>query len=59
MDPEDKTHGMVTLRAHGDRTRMLVVSTFKDAAQMERMAKMGMVEGMTEAMNQIDGLLAG
>lgn len=59
VDPEDKTHGVVTLRAHGDRTRMLVVSTFKDAAQMERMAKMGMVEGMTEAMNQIDGLLAG
>lgn len=59
VDPEDKTHGVVTLETIDGGTRMLVVSTFKDAEQMERMAKMGMVEGMTQAMNQIDGLLAG
>jgi hypothetical protein len=35
---------------------MLVVS--KDTAQMEQMARMGMEEAMTQAVNQIDGLLA-
>lgn len=59
VDPEDKSHGVVTLSAVDGGTRMLLVSTFKDAAQMEQMVKMGMVEGLTEAVSQIDGLLAG
>jgi uncharacterized protein YndB with AHSA1/START domain len=59
LDPEDKTTGVVTLTPYAGGTRMLVVSTFRDTAQMERMVKMGMVEGMTQAVNQIDVLLAG
>jgi len=59
VDPEDKTHGVVTLTAYDGGTRMLLVSTFKDAEQMQKMAEMGMVEGITQALNQIDALLAG
>jgi uncharacterized protein YndB with AHSA1/START domain len=59
LDPEDRTHAVVTLEESGEGTRMLVFSTFRDAKQMEQMVKMGMEEGMTQAVNQIDGLLAG
>jgi uncharacterized protein YndB with AHSA1/START domain len=59
LDRADKTRAVVTLESTDAGTRMLVVSTFRDAAQMEQMAKMGMVEGLTEAVNQIDALLAG
>lgn len=58
IDQDDKTHAVVTLEETETGTRMVVVSTFRDADQMEQMAKMGMVEGITEAMNQIDALLA-
>ena len=58
LDRDDTTHGVVTLEPTGSGTRMVVVSTFRDEKQMEQMTKMGMVEGMTEAMGQIDGLLA-
>ena len=59
VDPDDKTHGLVELSQDGDRTRMHVVSTFRDAEQMKKMSDMGMEEGMTQAVNQIDALLAG
>jgi uncharacterized protein YndB with AHSA1/START domain len=59
LDPEDKTIAEVTLTPRDGGTRMLVVSTFRDAAQMEQMSAMGMEEGMTQAVNQIDALLAG
>lgn len=43
----------------GGGTRMVIETTFPSAAAMEQMAAMGMVEGITAALNQIDGLLAG
>ncbi|BBH68099.1 activator of HSP90 ATPase [Actinoplanes sp. OR16] len=58
VDPADTTHGVVTLEAVGDRTRMTTVSTFTSAEQLERMAEMGMEEGMRLAQTQIDALLA-
>ena len=57
VDPEDRTHGVVTIEPYGDRTRMTVKSTFRSLEQMERMAAMGMEEGMRLAMGQMDGLL--
>jgi hypothetical protein len=38
---------------------MVVVTTFRDPGQIEQMIRIGMVEGMTEAMGEIDALLAG
>lgn len=40
-------------------TRMTVTTTFPGTAQMEQMVAMGMAEGMTGAMGQIDAILAG
>ena len=57
VDPKDVTHGVVTLEATGSGTRMTTVSTFVSAEQLERMAAMGMEEGMRLAMGQIDALL--
>ena len=51
--------GRVDLEETGAGTRMTVTSTFATAAQMKQLLDMGMVEGMTEAMGQIDDLLAG
>ena len=39
-------------------TRMTVTSQFASAEQMEQLVSMGMVEGMNEAVSQIDGILA-
>jgi uncharacterized protein YndB with AHSA1/START domain len=39
-------------------TRMTVMSRFGTVEQMEKLVEMGMVEGMTLAMNQIDAILA-
>lgn len=50
--------GYVTFEAIGTRTKMTAVSRFVDLAQMEIMLGMGMAEGMTQALGQIDGLLA-
>jgi uncharacterized protein YndB with AHSA1/START domain len=52
------THGVVTIEAHGATTRMTVVSRFTDLDQLEKMAAMGMEEGLREAIGQIDDLLA-
>jgi len=38
-------------------TRMTVRSTFASLEQMEQLVQMGMVEGMTQAMGQLGGLL--
>jgi uncharacterized protein YndB with AHSA1/START domain len=48
----------VDLEQVGPGTRMTVTSRFATADQMEQLVQMGMVEGMTAAMGQIDGLLA-
>lgn len=52
-------HGVVTFEATGRGTRMVSVSTFTSAEQLEQMVAMGMEEGITQALGQIDGLLAG
>lgn len=49
--------GSVTFRASGAGTRMTAVTQFLDLAQMEVMIGMGMAEGMTQAIGQIDALL--
>jgi uncharacterized protein YndB with AHSA1/START domain len=42
----------------GGRTRMSIVSIFPDAAAMEQLLAMGMEQGLTEAVGQIDAILA-
>lgn len=54
----DKTHAVVTLEAIDGRTRMTSVSSFVSAEQLEQMAQMGMEEGMTQAIGQIDAILS-
>jgi len=39
-------------------TRMTITSTFASEAHFEQLSSMGMVEGMTSAMGQIDALLS-
>lgn len=58
LDRADHTRNTVTFTGAGDRTRVRLVASFRDAAQMEQWSAMGMEEGITEAMNQVDGLLA-
>lgn len=52
------TRCRVTLAAADGGTRMTTVSTFASLEQLEEMVKMGMQEGMTASMGQIDELLA-
>jgi uncharacterized protein YndB with AHSA1/START domain len=40
------------------RTRMSIASVFPDAAAMEQVLAMGMEEGLTQAVRQIDAILA-
>lgn len=53
-----------TMRARVDlveadgRTRMTITSTFASVEQMEQLVAMGMVEGLTGAVGQIDAILA-
>jgi uncharacterized protein YndB with AHSA1/START domain len=49
---------VITIEPTEDGTRMTVVTNFVDVAQMEKMLEMGMQEGMTLAIGQIDGLLS-
>lgn len=58
VDPADIATGVVTIEAADSGTRMTVRTTFRDAEQLDRMMKMGMAEGMQEAMGQIDAVLA-
>ncbi len=57
VDPEDVLRCSVSIEAVGDLTRMTVHSQFRSTAQLEQMAEMGMEEGMSSAMGQIDALL--
>jgi uncharacterized protein YndB with AHSA1/START domain len=43
----------------GGRTRMSIENRFPDAAAMEQLLAMGMETGLTEAVGQIDAILAG
>jgi uncharacterized protein YndB with AHSA1/START domain len=49
----------VTIAELGDgRTRMSILSSFTNAASMEQMLAFGMESGLTEAVGQIDAILA-
>ena len=48
---------VVTIADVDGVTRMTTVSTFGSVEQLQQMVEMGMEEGMTLAMGQIDGLL--
>jgi uncharacterized protein YndB with AHSA1/START domain len=50
--------GEVVLEEAGGRTRMTALTRFVDVEQMETMLGMGMKEGMSAAVGQIDALLA-
>jgi uncharacterized protein YndB with AHSA1/START domain len=52
------TVSRVTLTEEGNGTRMTIESTFPSTEAMEEMVKMGMQEGLTEAVNQIDAMLS-
>jgi uncharacterized protein YndB with AHSA1/START domain len=52
------TVSRVELVATDGGTRMTITSRFPSAEAMEQMAAMGMVEGMTEALGQVDAILA-
>ena len=53
------TEARVTIREMGGgRTRMSIESSFPDAAAMEQLLAMGMEQGLTEAVGQIDAILA-
>jgi uncharacterized protein YndB with AHSA1/START domain len=58
VTPIESSHGVVTLEAIGEKTRMTTVSHFESLDLLERMVEMGMEEGMRLAMGQIDGILA-
>jgi uncharacterized protein YndB with AHSA1/START domain len=47
----------VTLQRHDEGTRMRIVSTFASTEAMRRMLAMGMEEGLSLALGQIDDLL--
>ena len=58
-NPEMPTiRGRVELEEIAAGTRMTVTSQFATVEQMEQLVQMGMVEGMTQAMGQIDDVLA-
>lgn len=49
----------VTITGLGDgRTRMSIATSFPDTAAMEQLIAMGMEQGLTEAVGQIDAILA-
>lgn len=48
----------VSVAADGDRTVMTITTTFASTAAMEQLLAMGMEEGITLAINQIDAILA-
>ncbi|MGH2842619.1 MAG: SRPBCC family protein [Solirubrobacteraceae bacterium] len=50
-------NGHVTFEPIGTGTRMTAITNFTDTEQMHKMLAMGMQEGMTEAVGQIDELL--
>lgn len=49
----------VTLNETDGRTKMTIESRFSSREQMEQTLEMGAEEGMTEALGQVDALLAG
>jgi uncharacterized protein YndB with AHSA1/START domain len=58
VDTMPTTTVRMQLTEHAGGTRMEVRSVFDSRQQMEQLINMGMVEGMQEAVGQIDALLA-
>ncbi|GAB3131225.1 SRPBCC domain-containing protein [Tsukamurella serpentis] len=59
VDPEDYSTSTVVITAEGDAlSHMRLVATHRSLEQLDRVLEMGMAEGITAAMNQIDALLA-
>ena len=56
-DSPAPVHATVTIESFDGGTRMTVLSQFESLEQLEQLAEMGMEEGMTLAMGQIDALL--
>jgi uncharacterized protein YndB with AHSA1/START domain len=54
--PECRMHVRFEATARG--SRFIAVSTFSDVESMERLLAMGMQEGLTAALGQLDGVLA-
>lgn len=52
------TRARVSLEPIATGTRMTLVSRFSSREELERLAEMGMVEGLTEAVGQMDAILA-
>ncbi len=57
-DEMPTTTTLVTLTEHGGRTSMTIETHFPSLQAMEQLAAMGMEEGMTAALGQIDAILA-
>ncbi|QTE30149.1 SRPBCC family protein [Pengzhenrongella sicca] len=53
------TRSVVELEETAAGTRMTITSHFATLEQMEQLVQMGVVEGLTLALGQIDGILAG
>lgn len=53
------TRSRVRLSERDGGTRMVMEATFETLEEMEKLAEMGMVEGIKEAVGQMDALLAG
>ncbi len=53
------TTARIRLSEHGGGTRMEMRSTFASREEMERLAEMGMVEGLQQSVGQMDALLEG
>jgi len=47
----------MTLEGNGDKTTMTTVTKFNSLDELEQLLEMGMAEGITQAMGQIDDLL--
>ena len=58
LDSNDTTRCVVTLEEVAGVTRMTTVTTFTSAEQLKQLSDMGMEEGLTGAMGQIDAILA-
>jgi uncharacterized protein YndB with AHSA1/START domain len=58
-DQFPRNDGIVTIEPIGDaRTRMSIESVFPSAQAMDQVLAMGMEEGLTQAVGQIDAILA-
>lgn len=54
----DSSHNKVTFESRGGASRMVLLSTFASVEQQEQYAAMGVIDGISAALGQIDALLA-